>query len=583
MKNKIMIPILFLILASFSYAVTLKDFIYSNYSSPSTANIGGTKYFFGGNYELRFKKNTYAFKPWFNGSPPRFHIGCNGISISGGFISLLGLNDIKNQLDHASTEFAWGLIIGLKSSLPLVSDVFETLQKWARTIQKILQNACQMGQALTKHLIKDDGPQKLNNFFSESAGDEGFSKQKSILNSLNEKADFISHQVDKFIQSADGRGKANAASLLSGKVKGKTISLATFYFGKYLPDISDKKRVAYTGTLYDLYHKKIGDLSLNVDNYNEFNRAVLFHKLTMLLFGELGITKESFKTITKFIDADGKINADKLKNGLLKVLTGMSTDGGVSVIVISSEIDPSNAYKFLMEGASAISNTTKICDSDGTCKVRNLNLIYINSPTDSSVNAATTTTNNKDKDILKVFTLASSENNSSTITLQWKGFYKESLDAIRNLVKKEAGLNSYSFVGTAPSTTTNDNVFILKGMGKYIRILGLLAKKMGGETDYIYYLEQLLAKRNAQTQTFLLVNNLAGYIESLMKDPNVQLGKDAKTALREYFNVVDKARQTIYNNIQGSLKVDDNIRKLDEMFDQIYKSIKQENLKNVGF
>jgi hypothetical protein len=565
-------------------AASLKDFFYSNGTAPSTSSIQGTHYYFGGNYELRFKNNTYAFKPWFNGSPPRFHIGCNGVSISGGFISLLGLDDIKKQLDHASVAFAWGIIMAIKASLPIVAQVFETIQKWARTIQKLLQNACNMGQALTRHIVKGDAPQSINNLFSEAAGDEGFTKQKSILNSLNEKADFINKKVDEFIESGDDRAKSLANSLLANKIKGSTISLATFYFGKYLPNIDDNKQALVTGYLSDIYSKKIGSHKLNIDNNDEFERNVLFHKLALLVFGEVGINTKSFDELTKIVDSNGEVNGDKLKGSILKTLTGMASSQKIVAVPIRPVISADNAYEFLMYGAKEVAKNNNHCD-DNECWTNDLRCLYIYGPTNTAVNKSSKESS-KSKDKIKVFTLVSAEDSngqsSKTINIKWQGFYQESLDAIRNLVKKQAGLNNYAFIGKAPISEGN-NKFLFKGMGKYINILALLAKKRGGETDYIYYLEKLLAKRNAQTQTFLLINNIVSYMKTLMGDPSVDFGPQAQQTIAQYLKNAEAIQENIMKNVTGTLKIDDSIYKLDKMFDKIYKSIKEENMKNVGF
>jgi hypothetical protein len=562
-------------------AKSLKDFVYSNGTKPSTSNIGGNHYYFGGNYELRFKKNTYNFKPWFNGEPPRFHIGCNGISLSGGFISLLGLDDIKEQLDNASTAFAWGVIMGIKASLPIVSQVFETIQKWARTIQKLLQNMCSMGQALTKHIQKGDASQSLSNFFSEIAGDEGFAKQKSVLESLSAKADFVNEQVEKFTKINDDRGKGLVNKMLADKVKGSTISLATFYFGKYLPKIKNNDSSAIIGKLSDLYRKRVGDEDLKINNDAEFERAVLFHKLALLLFGEIGINKKAFDDLTQIIDNNGKVNKEKTKANIMKSITGMANDKKLVPVLIPNTITSGNAYAFLMKGAEAISGDNDACDKEG-CNVKNLKFVYIEGPTNTAVNGSSKDSKNS-KEKLKVFTLSTIED-SKTIRLEWKGFYKEGLNAIRNLVKQQSGISNYSFLSTqkAPDST-GETKFLFNGMGKYINILSKLAKKRGGETAYIYYLEKLLATRNAQTQTFLFVNNISSYLKALKSDPSTDFGPNAENVIKDYMDNVKKIQEDITKNITGTLKVDDSIYKMDKMFDEIDKNMKKETLKNVGF
>ena len=59
------------------------------------------------------------------GTVPNYSIGCNGISLSGGYIGLLGLSDIEEQLKDSGAAFAWGILSGLAYSLPVISDVLQ--------------------------------------------------------------------------------------------------------------------------------------------------------------------------------------------------------------------------------------------------------------------------------------------------------------------------------------------------------------------------------------------------------------------------------------------------------------------------
>ena len=571
-KRIITVLVLVSLIFSQSFALTLGDLILQNKTSPSINSIDGTRYFFGGGYELRFRKDTYAFKPWINGSPPQFHMGCNGVSISGGFLSLLGLNDIKNQLDNASTAFAWGLIMSIKASMPIVADVFNTIQAWARAIQKLLQNACKMGQALAS---RTPVAQSINHFFTEAASDKGFSTLKNTLNSWAQKVSNISDEVEK---SADNNGPQN--KVLTAKLLKhiKTVSLATFYFGKYLPSVNNNKKIAYFGDLKGLYSGNIGGLSLDISNYNQFERDVLLHKLAVLCFGEIGFSKNSYTKITSIINTDGTINTDKLKNSIYKALLGTFNDKNTVPVYIAPALDASNVYAFLYNGASSVKSDA--CDkTTEECHIPNYKLIYIYSHTQSTVDGK------KVNNVFKVFSLfdyAGKNTKDSKITFKWKGFYQESLDEIRDAVKANSGITSYKFLGSAPESYTSYS-FFLPGMGKYINILSLLAKKANGETPYIYYLEKLLAQRNANTAVFLMVNNLDSYIRTLLKDPDVDLSNTEKMELNTYLQTVDTIKADINKRILGSFKIDDSLRKMDEMFDEIYKHIKQQNLQNVGF
>ena len=101
--------------------ILLKNTTYAgSWEDPSS----GMKYYTGGGIRIKFKGANTSYTPWIKGSAPNYSIGCNGISLNGGFVSLLGLSDIEDQLKDAGAAFAWGILTGLAYSLPAISDVF---------------------------------------------------------------------------------------------------------------------------------------------------------------------------------------------------------------------------------------------------------------------------------------------------------------------------------------------------------------------------------------------------------------------------------------------------------------------------
>ena len=586
MKKIITFLLAIILLTEQTFALSLGDLFYQNKTSASSNKIDGTHYYFGGGYELRFKANTYSFKPWINGQAPNFNIGCNGISISGGFISLLGLNDIKDQLKHASVAFAWGVIMAIKASLPLVAEVFEAIQAWSRTIQKLLQNACQLGQAAANNFL---GAKKINNEINQWSSNQGFAKVKNDLNSFKGKATAISNWVDKTISNNGKQPKALAGQLFENI---HAISLATMFFGKYLPDLTSINRVIEFGDLKHLYDKKIGDASLLVSNSTEFQQAKLMHELALLCFGEIGITKSSYTSITRVVAPDGKLDTKKLKHSIFVALQGVFKEN-VSTVMIPPVLSADDVYSFLYSGAGSIKSTStdsgSCTASTEVCKIPNYKLMYLysetNVPVDDENNNNDSNSSSQTQSVKKTYKVFALFNYSTgnDIKLKWKGFYQTSLDQIRDAVKVNSGITNYSFFGNAPTTTYSTYSFVLPGMSKYINILALLTKKSKGETQYVYYLEKLLAQRNANTATFLLVNSLDTYIRTLMKNPNVNFSSVSREQLQFYLQNVDTIKKDIEKRIEGKLKIDDSARKMDLMFDEIYKNIKQENLQNVGF
>lgn len=121
---------------------------YGKYSAGFTGKVyddgNSIGYAIGGKYTL--KRKTAQPQVWFNGSGPELSAGCGGISFKGGFMSLLNLDQIGEQLKDAGAAFAWGIMLGLVTSLPSIKEVFDTINKWAKQIQSLLSNACSIGK-----------------------------------------------------------------------------------------------------------------------------------------------------------------------------------------------------------------------------------------------------------------------------------------------------------------------------------------------------------------------------------------------------------------------------------------------------
>ncbi len=99
-----------------------------------------------GNY--KFKIKSYQPTPWYHITPPSATLGCGGFSFKGGFLSLINLDQLGDQLKDAGAALAWGIVLGLVTSLPSIKEVFDTINSWARKIQNLLANACSAGQKL---------------------------------------------------------------------------------------------------------------------------------------------------------------------------------------------------------------------------------------------------------------------------------------------------------------------------------------------------------------------------------------------------------------------------------------------------
>ena len=101
-----------------------------------------------GNYS--FKINSYKPTPWWNIQGPSASLGCGGFSFNGGFLSIINIDQLGDQLRDAGAALAWGILLGLVTSLPSLKEVWDTINKWARMIQDLLANACAIGEKVSK-------------------------------------------------------------------------------------------------------------------------------------------------------------------------------------------------------------------------------------------------------------------------------------------------------------------------------------------------------------------------------------------------------------------------------------------------
>lgn len=145
---------------------------YATGSTPQSWTDGsGGKYLYGGNYTYRFKRDT-SFKPILDFAPPGIQAGCNGISLSGGFIHMLGLDEIKQQLQSAGQGAMMGVVVGLIYSLPGIAEAFDKVHKFVRMLQQLLSNSCQITSAAVKSFIDQEKnkPSNARNGYENAVG-----------------------------------------------------------------------------------------------------------------------------------------------------------------------------------------------------------------------------------------------------------------------------------------------------------------------------------------------------------------------------------------------------------------------------
>lgn len=565
----------------------------SQWQSPMT----GEKYFYSGSYEFTFN-NTENYAPWFNagGSSDLFKAGCGGFSIGDMFMSMLGLNDIKQELSGAGAKLAWGLMIGLVYSMPGIHSVFMSIQKWARAIQKLLQDACQIGQALAKSSPFANVEKHMTDAVASSSIGKAIEDGKNGLTGLIDKATTWTEQLDcnKYrIGSAaynSCMGKAsksikNTVKTIANSSDGTSV-VAMLIGSTASPSGLNNVKGIYVSTLGEyLTNGNIGSLSFT--SSSELNNIKTTILLDRLFFGDSGIAAETINKILALTkcnglsDADNKkvchVDVNKVKNQTIKgVMEGgngnFDAKGSNFAPVISSPEKIAKAFLYgLNKSSSAIQNQC----GKGYCYIENDYLVYASIPYSIS----------SDTNVTKIVRLLGAVKNKSTATtdsnlkVQWDGAINESYKSIKYYVKQQTGINGNMgfFNGQTISSDNKGNIpLVVPGIGKYISIISKLEKKAGKETAFAASLEELLAKYNAYLFSKSFFDMIRARISASMGDniTGVKLKKFYKLNKQ-----IDNIYKTTLSQFDAILKKTANFKMVVDIFTAIDKNYRQ-NISN---
>lgn len=239
---------------------------YGNYGAGYVGKVyddgNSIGYSVGGKYTLKLNKRTPTV--WFNGKTPSIAAGCGGISFSGGFMSLLNLDQIGEQLKDAGAAFAWGIMLGLVTSLPSIKEVWDTINKWARMIQNLLANACNAGKKIGKmaqsKIVSDGVDGAFDKVVDTVSGDDSLisSLQKAGSDPVKHITDWL-HGANEWATSPATPSEKNAAAanilkniFIHNAVGSKTLSSAKREFGLETFDLVDRN--------WDALANKSGDI-----------------------------------------------------------------------------------------------------------------------------------------------------------------------------------------------------------------------------------------------------------------------------------------------------------------------------------
>ena len=516
-------------LASNLNNILLKNDTYAGtWEDPTT----GMNYYTGGGIKIKFKQSSTGFTPWVKGSTPGYNVGCNDISIEGGFLALLGLDDIERQLQDAGAAFAWGILIGLAYSLPAISNVFQQIQKWARQIQGLLQNACQIGQNLAKN---SKAASSLKGALEDNMISEGFGEIKSFMNDLDVQFD----ELDKFTKCNGDEACLKKLTSTVGKMFGDI-------FGSSLKD-STKKAIGTTAVA-----SSPKDLTTNQPFYKEFElneiltttssvvniteEQILHTKLALLFFGDVSLSEETRNSIAKYFDSSsGALDSDKYNAEAKRMLTE-------GIILNKAK------YELLAPSNSEVEKTVSILlnGTNTTLYVPNYKVGVLQIPDENDNSKKTTYTF-----LLKE--VSSSNATSSNLALDWDGFFKESHKEIIKLLNKNAdGSTGNIFTVPSGSVTPDYKDYVPVLIPSILDHIQRLKKAINTKSSLKYSVEQMVAKLaqvNSALATFGLINEISARVKNVAYSSTEQ-----KEIFLAYLNEIEKTRDKIISEIKKDYK-----------------------------
>jgi hypothetical protein len=539
MKNKVISVFLSLILSfNVAWASKLNEILLKNntYAGSWEDPTTGMDYYTGGGIKIKFKSSSTGYSPWVKGTMANYNVGCNGMSIEGGFLALLGLDDIERQLQDAGAAFAWGILIGLAYSLPAISNVFQQIQKWARQIQGLLQNACQIGQNLAKG---STAATTIKSALEDNMISEGFGKMKDFMNDIDKQFDAL----DKFTNC---NGEANCIKKLNtsvGKILGDIFNSSIKDTTKngigVTAVVSSVKKIANDKPIYKEYElKDILTTSSSVVNITE--EQILHTKIALLFFGDVSLAEESRNTISSYFNtSSGELDPEKIKENGKKMLTeGLKINKAKYELLSPKVSEISKAVNILLNG------------SDTTLYVPNYKVGVLQIPD-----------NNGTKKTSYVFLIKEVSDNNATNTnleFQWDGFFKESHKEIIKLINKNAdGSDSGIFSVPNVSAPADYKDYVPVLIPSILEYIQRLKKAMNTNPNLKYSVKQMVAKLaqvNSALATFGLVNEISARVKKV-----AYASSDQKEIFLAYITEIERIRDKIISEIKKDYKEDKDI------------------------
>jgi len=595
---------------------------YSN-ATPSgkwTDPIKGTNYFYGGNIMFKFKNNN-SYTPWIQVGPPKKKFGCNGVSIDAGFMSLIGLSDIEDQLKGAGSSFAWGIMLGLAVSVPVVKEVFSEIQRFSRMIQELLGNACSMGQKLAQTSEAGKGVRQLIDDSLIGETFQTFKKaQDGAAGQLKAVNDYIEDAFNSFGTNNDKKTNG-LSSILIGKntLISSGYSATSSIIGKYIYENLENSPYASKLNVFKLdnaYSSLNGSMwavtSTVIDSVTPSDKSKSDAIALMILhafYGDIGTPTESIKDLTNLfgMSSSFSIGAKEADKENVKsffetaLISGDTKNFGGGATIIKPVIEKDLAARAFIYGYKATSSNA----TDDNIKIPNRYIFAISfktetpskgtgtTPSEGTVGTGTTsTTSTASNRTIKSIWIVDKATDGETVSFKWEGAYAESVKAVRYLVKEKSGKTGTSHTADMEKATgdglTNHTDTIeptsvsfplaLPGIDKYINTIAKLENKANGITPYSEHLKQLLGRFNAYYVAESMGEMMISRISDAMSDPKVAINDEATRNMQNFMESVKMTHKDIMDEIRTARAKEISFKEINEIFENIDKEQRKESI-----
>lgn len=451
---------------------------------------GGTTYMYGGAYTFKFK-NTQRYRPLVQGEMPSIKASCAGMSLKGGFLSLLGLSDLGDDLKNAGSQVAWGIMLGLIYSLPGVADVFKTIQQWAKYIQMLLQNACQMARNITENFLRNSGTtSKMDKMFNDNVIGQGYESAKSALDGGLVKTQ---QYVTDFVNNVGNSNPTDANNAVTGAIAQDfgALYLADAQAGTIAQKIGKnmgeiQRNGAIVGSLQEVVTS--GTLSDALGGANTINIQLNAHdkldiKMQLMFIGDTRLTDSAIEEVESIMD-NGHITQQATITDTVKRVSG---DKEVKPREIKSAIIPpiisyDKTYDALINGFTKDNCPADKYQGDGTfiCNIPNRWVYALSGQTNAASSAGAVNNGGLGAGSSSVMythhvALGTDYNSNNQgfdnayIPFEWHGLYTESLKGVIQLVRSKMDNSAVSGTIYAP--------LVLSNMSRYTAAIAQYAKR----------------------------------------------------------------------------------------------------------